>query len=301
MPSLRSRLVCFLIRHVVGSRFKRAGSSVAELRKLDGLIIKNQKVPIGTEISPVLVEGIGAEWVRARAAQTGRAILFLHGGGFVMGSPATHRELAARLSAVANAAVLVLDYRLAPEHPFPAAMRDAVGAYRWLLGNGYTNAQLAIGGDSAGGGLALQTLIALRDEASPLPSAAFFLSPVTDGVRFDGDSYRSRRAVDPLITLEMCRFTSLQYIGGNDPNAPLLSPTDIDLSGLPPLCVHVGDREILLSDSVRLAERARACDVEVEFKVWPGMWHVFQASARFVPEARQSLEDIGRFVVNHVA
>jgi acetyl esterase/lipase len=288
-----------MIRRIVGPRFKRASGSVPALRELDGYIIRNQKVPAGTLVSPVLVEGIGAEWVRAPTAQMDRAVLYLHGGGFVMGSPATHRELAARLSAVANAAVLVLDYRLAPEHPFPAAVQDAVAAHRWLLGSGYSNAQLAIGGDSAGGGLALQTLIALRDQAIPLPSAAFFLSPVT-GLGFDGDSYDSRRDADPLVTLDMCRFTASLYIGANDPSAPLLSPTHGDLSGLPPLCVHVGDREILLSDSVRLADRASACGVDVELKVWPGMWHVFQASARFVPEARRSLAEIGRFVMTHV-
>ena len=300
MVSLRSCLLRFMIKHFVGPKFKRAGSSISELRKLDEFIIKNQKIPTGTEIRPVSAEGIAAEWVRAPAAQTQRAILYLHGGAFVMCSPATHRELAARLSASANAAVLVLDYRLAPEHPFPAAMQDAVSTYRWLLDKGYREKHLAIGGDSAGGGLALQTLIALRDEENPLPAAAFFLSPVTDWVRFDGESYSTRADVDPLNTPEMCTFTASRYVGGNNPQIPLLSPANIDLSGLPPLCIHVGDSEVLLSDSVRFAERARACNVDVEFKIWPSMWHVFQTSARFVPEARQSIDEIGRFVVNHV-
>jgi acetyl esterase/lipase len=289
-----------MIKHIVGPKFKRAGNSISELRKLDEFIIKNQKIPTGTEICPVLAEGLAAEWVRAPAAQTERAILYLHGGAFVMCSPATHRELAARLSASTNTAVLVLDYRLAPEHPFPAAMQDAITAYRWLLDKGYPEGHLVIGGDSAGGGLVLQTLIALRDEGSPLPAAAFFLSPVTDWVRFDGESYSTRADVDPLNTLEMCRFTASHYVDGNDPETPLLSPANIDLSCLPPLCIHVGDREVLLSDSVLLAERARACAVDVELKIWPSMWHVFQTSARFVPEARQSIDEIGRFVVNHV-
>ena len=301
MASLRSRILRSMIKHIVGPKFNRAGRSVSELRKLDEFIIKNQKIPTGTEICPVQEAGLAAEWVRAPAAQTERAILYLHGGAFVMCSPATHRELAARLSASSNAPVLVLDYRLAPENPFPAAMQDAISAYRWLLDRGYPEGHLVIGGDSAGGGLALQTLIALRDEESPLPAAAFFLSPVTDWVRFDGKSYATRASVDPLNTLEMCRFTASQYVGGNDPKTPLLSPASIDLSGLPPLCIHVGDHEVLLSDSVRLAERARACSVEVQFKIWPGMWHVFQTSARFVPEARQSIHEIGRFVVNHLS
>jgi monoterpene epsilon-lactone hydrolase len=300
MASLRSCFLRLIIKHLVGAKFKRASSSIAELRKLDEFIIKNQKIPTGTEITPVRDEGIAAEWVRAPAVQKERAVLYLHGGALVMCSPATHRELAARLSAITNAAVLVLDYRLAPEYPFPAAMQDAVWAYRWLLDKGYSEGHLVIGGDSAGGGLGLQTLIALRDEKSPLPAAAFFLSPVTDWVRFDGESYSTRCKVDPLNTPEMCRFTASHYVGGSDPETPLLSPANMDLSGLPPLCIHVGDREILLSDSVRLAERAHACRVDVEFKIWASMWHVFQTSARFVPEARQSLNEIGRFVVNHV-
>ena len=300
MPSLPSRFYRLVIKHVVAPQFRRAGTSIPEWRRLVASYIKNQKIPVGTEIWPVLVDGIAAELVRAPIAQTDNVILYLHGGAFVMGSPATHRELAARLSAAANARVLVLDYRLAPEHPFPAAVQDAISAYRWLLDQGCTEKRLAIGGDSAGGGLTLQTLMALRDEKAPLPSAAFFLSPVTDWVRFDGESFSTRADIDPWITLEMCKFTASQYVGDNDPKTPLLNLTNVDLSGLPPLCIHVGDLEVLLSDSVRLAARARVANVEVELKIWPGMWHVFQSFAAFVPEARQSLDEIGRFVGSHV-
>ncbi len=301
MPSLRSRLLRIMIKYILGPKLERAGSSVPELRKLDAFIIKNQKIPKGTDISAVVAEGIAGEWVRAPAAGTERAILYLHGGAFVMGSPATHRELAARLSAAMSARVLVLDYRLAPEHPFPAAMQDAISAYRWLLDTGYTEQNLILGGDSAGGGLALQTLLALRDEGSPLPAAAFFLSPVTDMVRLDGESYSTRAHLDPIASPETHRIIMPHYVGENAPDTPLLSPVNMDLSGLPPLCIHVGDHEVLLSDSVRFAERARACHVDVEFKAWPTMWHVFQANARFVPEARQSIDEIARFVLHHVA
>jgi len=188
----------------------------------------------------------------------------------------------------------------APEHPFPAAMQDAMAAYRWLLDEGYSEKHLVIGGDSAGGGLALQTLIGLRDAQSPLPAAAFFLSPVTDMVYFDGESYSTHAHLDPLLTLQMSRNNLPHYVGDNDPATPLLYPAKMDLSGLPPMCIHVGDREILLSDSVRFAERGRGDQVEVQFKIWAGMWHVFQASARYVPEARHSISEIGRFVVNHL-
>lgn len=300
MASLKSRFARMITKRVVAAKFESAGKSIPDLRSLTESFIKNQKIPKGTEIWPVLVNDIAAEWVCAPGAQTNTAILYLHGGGFVMGSPATHRELAARVSAATRASILVLDYRLAPEHPFPAAMQDAISAYHWLLDNGSSEKHLAIGGDSAGGGLTLQTLIALRDEGRTLPAAAFFLSPATDWVRFDGKSYRTRANIDPWINEEMCRFIASHYVGNNDPGTPLFYPADIDLSGLPPLCVHVGDHEVLLSDAVRLAEHARECNVHVELKIWPGMWHVFQAYASFVPEARQSIDEIGRFVANRM-
>jgi monoterpene epsilon-lactone hydrolase len=295
MASLRGRLVCFLVERIVGPKFRRAGESIDELRRLDEFAIRNQRIPAGTEIDSAAAGGVPAEWVRARGVRPDRAILYLHGGALVMGSPATHRELAARVSAVTGAAVLVPDYRLAPEHPFPAAVRDAIAAYRWLLDSGFTAERIAIGGDSAGGGLALQTLLSLQMEGIPGPAAAFLLSPVTDWVRLDGESYVTRAAVDPLNDPRMCRFTASCYIGGNDPETPLLSPMGMDLTGLPPLCIHVGEREIVLSDSERLAARARDCGVEVEFRIWGGMWHVFQTAAGFVPEARRSLAEIGRF------
>jgi len=153
---------------------------------------------------------------------------------------------------------------------------------------------------SSEGGLTLQTLIALRDAGSTLPSAAFFLSPVTDWVRFDGESFSTRARSDPWITLDMCEFTAAHYVGSSDPATPLLHPTDMNLAGLPPPCIHVGDDEVLLSDSVRLAERARACHVQVELVIWQRLWHVFQTMASFVPEAHQSLAAIGRFVSNQL-
>lgn len=300
MPSLRSYLLRLAVKHVGGRKFRRAGTSIAKWRELDAFIIKNQKVPRDTSIQPVLADTVPAEWVRAPGAREDHAVLYLHGGGFIMGSPVTHRELAARVSTATRTSLLVPEYRLAPEHPFPAAMQDAVAAYRWLLSQGFQPARLAIGGDSAGGGLALQALLTLRDEGIPLPAAAFFMSPVTDMVHLDGESHRSRAGADPLIDTEGCRAMMRHYLGDNDPATPLLTPHTMDLAGLPPLCIHVGDYEVLLSDSVRFAERARACGVEVELKVWPGMWHVFQASARFLPEGRRSIDAIGRFIATHL-
>jgi len=296
MPSLSSRLVRLMVKYVVAPPYRRAGMSIVEWRKLMQPYIKFQRLPAGTDVQSTRVSGMAADWVCAPSARMDRAILYLHGGACVMGSPGTHRELAARLSATARARVLVLDFRLAPEHPFPAAMQDTISAYSWLLDKGYTAERIAVGGDSAGGGLALQLLIALRDEGRTLPPAAFFLSPVTDWVRFDGESFSTRATSDPWITLDMCKFTSALYVGPNDPATPLLYPTGMDLSSLPPMCIHVGEDEVLLSDSTRLAERARACRVPVELVVWPGLWHDFQMMASLVPEGQRSLDEIGRFV-----
>ncbi|MHC4472192.1 MAG: alpha/beta hydrolase [Planctomycetota bacterium] len=295
MPSLRGRLFRFMVKRVVGARFRRAGTSVERLRGLTDFFVESQKVPADTEIDPVMVGDLAAEWVRAPGVRTDAVVLYLHGGGFVMGAPATHRELAARLSAAIGAPLLSLDYRLAPEHPFPAAMEDAVAAYRWLLAEGHVPDRLAIGGDSAGGSISLQALIRMRDERTALPAAALLMSPATD-LRCEGESFTSMVGVDPLLTQEMCRFTASLYVADADPDTPLLSLPRADLTGLPPLCIHAGEHDLLLSDSLRLAERARACGVEVELRTFPGMWHVFQAAARFVPEARASIEGMGRFV-----
>jgi acetyl esterase/lipase len=296
MPGLRARIFRSIAKYSLGARFKKAGTSLEEWRKIDDFIARYASVPAGTKIEPIMISGLKAEWIQAEGVKDKGAVLYLHGGGFIMGSPVTHRELAARLSATSQMRCLVLDYRLSPEHPFPAAMQDTIAAYRWLRDNGVAESNIVIGGDSAGGGLALQALISLRDQKCPLPAAAFLLSPPLDWVRFDGDSYRTRADVDPLITREMCILNGGHYVGDNDPETPLLYPIGMDLSGLPPLCVHVGDNEVLLSDSVRLVERARSEGVEVEFKIWPGMWHVFQGNARYVPESRQSLQEVGQFI-----
>jgi acetyl esterase/lipase len=204
--------------------------------------------------------------------------------------------MAARVSSAGSASVLSLDYRLAPEFPFPAALDDAKTAYKWLLALGYAPARLIIGGDSSGAGLALQALLSIRDEGLPLPCAAYFMSPVTDWVELDGESYVTRADVDPLVNLAQCRFTSSLYVGSHAGDSPLLRPFETDLAGLPPLWIQVGDHEVLLSDAERLADRASQAGLTVSFRVWPGMWHAFQSAARYVPEARESMEELAHFL-----
>jgi acetyl esterase/lipase len=193
---------------------------------------------------------------------------------------------------------LGVDYRLAPEHPFPAAVEDATAAYRWLVSRGTDPAHIAIAGDSAGGGLTLATLIALRDAGDPLPAAAACLSPWVDleGV---GASMTSKAAVDPFVRKEMIEFMAQQYLGGRDLRTPLAAPLYADLQGLPPLLIQVGTAEVLLDDATRIAERARAAGVEVSLEVWDDMIHVWQLFAPMLPEGQQAIERIGAFIRAH--
>ena len=197
----RARLIRLLVKRVVGPKFSRAGRSVTELRKLDEFVIRNQRPPRGTQISSVSVNGLLGEWIQGPGVRSDAVILYLHGGAFVMGSPAAHRELASLISTAGGARVLSIDYRLAPEHPFPAAMDDTKSAYRWLLDQGHVHSRLIMGGESSGGGLGLQALLSMRDEGVPLPSAAFFISPVADWIGLDGESYSTRATSDPLLSL----------------------------------------------------------------------------------------------------
>ena len=239
--------------------------------------------------------GVAAEWVAAAEARADRAVLYLHGGGYCIGSVNTHRQLACDLSRATGARLLLIDYRLAPEHPFPAALDDATRAYRYLIESGVRPAQSAIAGDSAGGGLTVATLLALRDADGPLPAAGVCLSPWLD-LTMGGASMRTKAAVDPMVQRENLQRMAEAYLGGADPRSPLASPLFADLRGLPPLLVHVGSAETLLDDSTGFAERARAAGVDVSIDVWDDMVHVWHAFAFVLPEARQAIDRIGSYL-----
>jgi acetyl esterase/lipase len=212
-----------------------------------------------------------------------------------MGSPRTHRALVADLARRGGIRALSVDYRLAPEHPFPAALDDAVAAYRWLLARPTEPARIIVGGDSAGGNLALALLLRLRDAGMPLPAGAVLLSPVTD-LELTGASHSTRRSVDPFFASADLQPFIEAYVGTHDPREPYLSPIRADLRGLPPLIVHVGDHEVLLDDASRLGEQAQAAGVDVRTVVWPGMTHVFQMQTLLLPEARRANAEIGAFI-----
>jgi len=213
-----------------------------------------------------------------------------------MGSLNTHRQLAGWIAKAAGARVLLADYRLGPESPFPAAVEDAVAAYQWLLGQGVDAAGVAIAGDSAGGGLTAATLIALRDRGLPMPAAGVLLSPWTD-LALTGESLTSRAALDPMIAgAAGVSNMADAYLSGADPRTPLASPLYADLAGLPPLLIQVGTEEVLFDDSIRFDAKARAAGVDVTLEPWNGQVHVFQSFAFMVPEAREAIARIGEFV-----
>ena len=244
--------------------------------------------------------GVPAEWIVAPEAAEDRVVLYLHGGGYVMGSINTHRAMIARISRAAKAKALALDYRLAPEHPFPAAVEDATAAYRWLLAQGYKPNKIAIAGDSAGGGLTLATLLALRDAKTPLPAAAVPISAWSD-MEGTGASVQTRAAIDPMVGIAGLLDMGKKYVGSGDPKNPLASPLHGDYRGLPPILLQVGDAEILLDDSTRVAEKAKAAGVKVDLEVWPEMVHVWHVYAKLLPEAQQAIDRMGQYIQEHTA
>src|SRR6266404_1972965 len=256
----------------------------------------SEHVASDVSCEPVNAGGVPAEWIAAPGAVQDRVILYLHGGGYVIGSINTHRAMIARIARASNAKALALDYRLAPEHPFPAAVDDATAAYKWLLAEGYKPGKIVIAGDSAGGGLTLAALVALRDSGQPMPAGAVPISPWTD-LEGTGESVRSRAAKDPMVSQENLAAMAKHYVGDHDPKNPLISPLHANFRGLPPMLIHVGDAEILLDDATRVAERAKAAGVEVELEVWDDMMHVWHVFAKLLPEAQQAIDKIGKFVI----
>lgn len=254
--------------------------------------------PSDTHVIPVDVDGIPAEWVSAPNVDEHRVVLYLHGGGYVIGSIITHRGLSARLSRAANCRVLALDYRLAPETPYPGAVEDATKAYRWLLAQGYKAAHITISGDSAGGGLTLATLLSLRDSGNPLPAAAAPISPWTD-LEGSGESMKTKVDVDPMVEPGGLMGMARIYLGEADPKQATASPLHGDYTGLPPLLIQVGELETLLDDATRVADKARLAGVDCTLEIWPDMVHVWHLFAPMVPEGREAIDKIGQFLIRH--
>jgi acetyl esterase/lipase len=242
--------------------------------------------------------GVPSEWITAPGADEGRVVLYFHGGGFVFGSMRTHRVMLAHLSRAAKARVLGLDYRLAPENPFPAPIEDALAAYRWLLDQGIDPKKITLAGDSAGGGLVLSALVAIRYAGLPMPAAGIPISAWTD-MEATGESMTTNAEADTWVDRDGLLNIAKVYLNGKDPRAPLASPLHADLRGLPPLLMQVGGVEVLLDDTTALAERAKEAGVSVEVEVWDDMPHVWHTFAPILPEGEKAIDRIGEFILQH--
>lgn len=250
----------------------------------------------GLLTEPVNIKGLHGEWVSAASTHEHTVVLYFHGGGFFAGTCLFYRDIAARISHYSGVKVLTFEYRLAPEHPYPAANEDALTAYYWLREQGYSASQIMFGGDSVGATLALMTLITLRDRGEDLPVGAFLLSPHSDLVHLDGDSYVTNKEQDPTGSLEGNQRILAAYLSSWESAAPeILSPLRMNLAGLPPLFIQVGSMEVLLSDAVRLRERAEQAGVDVTLEIWDNMWSVFHFLAYMLREAEQAIRNIGIF------
>lgn len=256
--------------------------------------------PEDVKVEPAELGGVPGEWVAAPGADASTVLLYLHGGGYVLGSPATHRDLVARLSRASGLRAFLADYRLAPEHPFPAAVDDALAVYRAILASGVPAARVTVAGDSAGGGLSLALLVAIKAAGDPMPAAAATISPWTD-LALTGGSIGSRAAIDPIIPgADPIRFMAGQYLGSADAKHRLASPLYADFDGFPPLLIQVGTSEVLFDDAARVAARACEAGVPVVFEPWQDMIHVWHAFAALLPEGQLAIERMGAWLRERV-
>lgn len=284
------------IRGMLLSLLGGPDASIEHRRAQSAVFAANQPPPPpGLRITPVTLGGGPGEAIEVEAGVGPNTFLHLHGGGYVMGDPPGSRGFTTALAFATRARVVSLDYRLAPDHAFPAAVDDALTAYRALLDSGASPARIAIGGESAGGGLAVAALLAIREAGLPLPAAGLAMSPWVD-LACTGGSYHERADRDPLLTRGVLLEMADQYLQGQDPRLPLASPVGADLAGLPRLLIQAGSDEVLLDDAITLAQRAQAAGVAAELEVWPDMIHVWQMFGGLLPEADQALARIADFL-----
>ncbi len=290
MASWQAHVAVWMLKLRFKPRLARASGNVRRMRRL--MTPLPFRVPPGVTITPAHVGGIAGEWVAGTGG--GPTMLYLHGGGYFACSAEMYRPITA-VFAQQGFRVFAPDYRLAPEYPFPAAVNDALAVWRGLIELGNSARHMVVAGDSAGGGLALALLVAARDTGDSLPSAAALFSPLTD-LTASGDSIRANTRRCAMFVGANIGPGALLYLGGADPRSPLASPLYADLSGLPPLLIHVGCDEVLLDDSTRLAERARAAGGAVDLKIWPVVPHAWQLVYPAMPEARQSMQEASAFL-----
>lgn len=295
MASFRSQLIASIMRLTMKKKLGKSGDPAKERAFLDKMSAMSSRRPLGKYD---VVGGVSGEWQQASLGSADNVILYLHGGAYVIGSPASHRDMVGAMADAAQARAFIVDYRLAPETIFPGAVDDAVAAYKGLLENGEKAEKIIIAGDSAGGGLTMATLVALRDEGIELPAAAVCLSPWAD-LTFTGDSMIVKDKVDAMLGRDSLSWFASLYLAGQDASHPLASPIFADLSGLPPLLIQVGGQEVLLDDAIRLNKAAKKAGMDVTLEVWNGQMHVWHLMSAIVPEGKHAIEVIGTFVKNH--
>ncbi|HEX3574413.1 MAG TPA: alpha/beta hydrolase [Rhodopila sp.] len=281
-----------IIRDILHSQ-PRPAELQERRQRLDALGARYKVAP-DAKVQAVDANGVAAEWTTVPGADPTRVIMFLHGGGYISGSIASHRHMIAEAGRQAGARTFAVGYRLAPEHPFPAALDDALTAYKFLLASGYAPGQIGLAGESAGGGLALATAISLRDAGLPLPACLWCSSPWVD-LEMSGATMTTKAAVDPLVQKSYLQELAASYLAGTDPRTPLVSPIRADLRGLPPMLVQVGSAETLLDDSIRLAGIAGAANVRITLEVWPDMIHAWHLFYQQVAAGRRALAAVGAF------
>ena len=285
-----------IIRFLEHNKEKSKTATIEEQRAFLERLASIVPLPEDVHVERKDIDGIPAEWITIPGGSEQQVILYLHGGYYVAGSCNTHRDLASRISRASKLCVLLIEYRLAPEHPFPEGLEDAIKAYNWIVSTKKISPKnILIAGDSAGGGLTLATLLKLKKMKIELPIAAICLSPWTD-LANTGDSLKIKAEEDPSLTPERTVYCSKLYLGEEDPQNPLASPLYADLKGLPPLLIHVGTAEIFLDDSVRFAKRAKEAGVDVKLEIWEDMIHVFHAYAAVAPEGQEGINKIGEFI-----
>jgi monoterpene epsilon-lactone hydrolase len=277
-----------------------AGSDVNEQRRLLRQLLSAQPLPADVTVTGAALGGVPTAEVTVDGVEPRHVVLYFHGGVYVMGDAAQAADLAAEVGRRTRAKVISVDYRLAPEHPYPAAVDDALAAYQALLDGGTAPSDIAFAGESAGGGLAVATLVNAREHGLPLPAAAFAMSPYAD-LTLAGTSMETKRDADPLLSPEALRARVPDYTAGQDPALGLISPIFADLSGLPPLIIQAGTHEVLLDDAIRLARQAATADVQVTLDITPGVPHVFQAYHAILDEAAAALDRAGQLLSAHLS
>jgi len=295
MPSWQSHVLRLAQRGFRAFSGRFAGLDVVKERRNMAIAEKMFRLSSSVQCSAVTANNVPAEWIVPVGLSTERVVLYVHGGAFYSGSLAGARPVAANVALAGKTRVLTIDYRLTPEHPFPAALDDTLIVYQWLLASGISPEAKVLVGDSAGGTLVLALLVQLRDQGKPLPRSAVCLSPTTD-LTMSGDTWTLNARNDLLLDPEKIRAAIDLYLHGRDPRTPLASPLYADLQGLPPLLILVGSEECLLSDATRLATKARAAGVRVTLEVWDRMQHGWHITATFLPEGRRAIARIGEFI-----